>query len=57
MIVISTGSLYFDNDSLRCSRIASVSSVVSGVQRHEQHWLFAVNRVGPSDDGGLGDLG
>ena len=27
------------------------------MQRHEQHRLFAVDRVGPADDGGLGDLG
>ena len=55
MIVISTGSLYFDNESRRCSRIASVSGP-SGMQRHEQHWLLAVDRVAPADDRGLGDL-
>ena len=30
MIVISTGSLYFDSDSLRCSRIMSTVMDVSG---------------------------
>ena len=57
MIVISTGSLYFDNERRRCSRIASVSSVVLGMQRHEQHGLLAVHRVSAPDDRGLGDLG
>ena len=27
------------------------------MQRHKQHGLFAVDRVGPADDCGLGDLG